>query len=94
MEEMSGAWKISKGCYCQLAGLSMEELCHDSCGLVDLKNSCLSTLGISYTIYIKGTQLASRLELFSIFNLNEDGMPQIVIFLIPASFLLSYCFGW
>lgn len=81
MEEMSGVWKMSEGSHGQLAGLSMEELCHDSCGSVDLKYSCLSTLRISYTMYIKRTKLAFRMELFSIFNLNnEDGMPQIVIF--------------
>ena len=81
MEGMSGAWKMSKGSYCQLAGLSMEELCHNPYGPLGLKYSCLSTLGISYTIYQKRTKLASWVELFSIFNLNsEDGMGQVVVF--------------
>lgn len=83
---------MSKGSYCQLAGLSMEELCHNPCGLLDLKYSYLSTLGISYTIYHKRTKLASWVELFSIFNLNsEDGMLQVVVF-DSSIILLSYSF--
>ena len=42
---------------------------------------CLKTLGISYTIYCKGTKLASKVELLNIFNLNnEDSLSQILIF--------------
>lgn len=59
----------------------MEEPCHDSCGTVDLEYPCLPILGISYASYHKGTKLSSRVELFNIFNLNnEDGLPPIMIF--------------